>query len=99
MNYIVFVAVFLAFMSIITTIALKPIIEKEIAANSNSFAGSLFGSISNVVSDIPIIGQFWTLVTAVISFAYIHPYLAIVLTALIGAPLGYVILRLARGGG
>lgn len=92
LSYIVFLVIFITLFSILGMI-LKTSIEEE--TNSNS----VWNTITTFISDIPVIGQFWDFLTASRNFLYLHPYLGIVYIAFFGVPVGYIILKLIRGGG
>ena len=72
--------------------------EKKYIENDNIF-DNIIKAISSFIEEIPIINKFWDYVKFTVEFSYINPQLAILLGALVGAPFGYIIIKLIRGGG
>lgn len=102
-RYVVFVVLFVAMMGIINQVFDVESLRQEATNTEDStfwtWIKSLFSGLDDIVEKIPIVGSFWSFANTSFQFVYIHPYLKIVLIAMIGIPFGYVVLRLIRGGG
>lgn len=98
-NFIIFYFVFIAVMGIIASIFLRATIEKEkVNDPDNAFIG-IVDTIATAVGKIPYVGTFLSYAVASASFIFVNQHLAAVFLALIGPPMGYILLRLIRGGG
>lgn len=92
--YIIFIAVFIVMMTIIGKIMTGDTIRTKVESDNG-----LLASISVLLNGVPIVGTFWSFVMTTYEFVYVYPNLALIYTAIIGVPLGYLVLRLIRGGG
>lgn len=92
LRYIIFLSVFFGLMTVGSAIFLVPLIQQTATGDSNWLETWL-------PEWIPFVGPFLNMTTAIVSLAFVHPYVAIVLGSIITVPLGYLILRLVRGGG
>lgn len=102
-SFLLLLVVFIAIMGIFNTIFDEEI-KQEIPQDTEDdtfwdYIKNLFSGISNLIENIPIFGDFWSFVNTSFQFVYVHEYLRILLAALFGIPLGYIALRLVRGGG
>lgn len=108
-QYIVFIAIFICFFSVLSAIFKEQIFNQRIIQEdsekniiekvTDSFANVLQWTGDQTLGRVPIINEFWKITSSIFSFAYIHPYLTMLYLAFFGLPLGYIILRLVRGGG
>lgn len=89
-NYILFLALFITFFSIVGLILNVTVLEEESKVKSDIF---------DFIDNIPIISPFVNFIFNSLSMVYIHPYLATIYLALFGVPVAYIIIRLIKGGG
>lgn len=104
-NYIVFLGVFMTFFTILSSIFATEIMtqKKESTSDLDKIVNTITDSVdwvgTNTLGRIPVVRQFWEIVSATIDIQYIHPYLGLLYLSFFGLPLGYLVLRLIRGGG
>lgn len=89
MNFILFLSIFLVFMTIIGSIFVKDLIN-ETYPNELTMLG---------LENLPILSNIFDFFEMVVTFSYLHDYLALFFGAFFGVPLTYIIIRLIRGGG
>lgn len=77
---------------------LNNLVEQKLDQNSDKFL-SFMSVAKNWAKDIPVIGSFVDLALSSVTFFYLNPAFAKVFGALLGVPIGYILLRLFRGGG
>lgn len=104
-KYIVFIALFLCLFSVLAGIFKTNILEQETQDKStvenivSSITSMIIWVGDNTVGRLPVVSTFWTMVSSTINLRYIQPYLGNVYLVFFGIPLGYIVLRLIRGGG
>lgn len=106
-NYIIFLAVFIIMLGILNSYFISDVVVITEDKPEQTLFETLFnlpqaiGSwvAEKFVYNIPILGDFFNLIRTNVDFDNIHPYLALILGAFVTVPLGYILLRLYKGGG
>lgn len=104
-QFIIFIAVFITLFGILGMMFKTQIMTQKEQETSmidkmiNGITGVLAWVGDHTLGQIPVVKTFWTIASATINVEYIHPYLGMLYLAFFGMPLGYIIVRLIRGGG
>lgn len=81
------------------TIIGKIIVNESFVSSTTHQDTGVLKQISDLVGSIPVVGVIWKFLMTTYSFVGIQEDVGLIFTTLMGIPLGYLILRLVRGGG
>lgn len=103
LDFLLFLVLFIVVMGIVNIIFdVDSLVEESQDIEDETFwtwVEGLFSGLSDLIGNIPLIGDFWTFINTSRQFLFIHPYLLAIIGSLFIVPLAYIAMRLIKGGG